>query len=63
MTDWRDFVEFNRDCNKWEAILKGNCCTTEEQKVISDCFTRMKDRFETTRLRMAELNTTLGVDK
>ena len=63
MTDWRDIVEFNRDCNKWEAILKSHCCTTEEQKVISDCFTRMRDRFETTRLRMAELNATSGVDK
>jgi len=61
--DWIDIVEFNRDCNKWEAILKSHCCTTEEQKVISDCFTRMRDRFKTTRLRMTELNATLGVDK
>ena len=46
MTDWREIVEFHRDCDKWENILKEHCVSIEEEKVISDCFSRRKDQFK-----------------
>lgn len=44
MIDWIDILEFNKDCNELEALLKSYCHTEEEMKVISDCFTRITEQ-------------------
>lgn len=52
---WEDIIEFNRDCDKWEQIIRSHCCCREDQQIVSDCFTRMKDRFESVRSQMDDL--------
>jgi hypothetical protein len=37
---------FDKECDKWEKIIKSQCCTKEEQKIISDCFVRLRDRYQ-----------------
>jgi|GEM_PF-4166827 len=46
MNNWENIVKFYQDCDKWEEMIKSHCYTKEEQEVVSDCFIRMKDRYQ-----------------
>jgi len=45
MKKYKTLGEFYEDCELWEKRLTGSCCTIQEQKVMSNAFFRLRDRF------------------
>lgn len=37
-------IEYQKECNKWEALCLLSCRTTEEQGIVKDVFTNLRDR-------------------